>query len=227
MAKLENKQRIRPTFNVGQNAVTSKISNLKTSLPPKTGKSKVGNTETLSSKMKSEGMQLNANEAPICVVLEGSADLTSDDGLSATGVESLISGASTDMSEESHQIRYVKSFVEAGKTYLPQFVGVFYAILLTLTLADATSFDSQEVKIYTTNSSDSGEQMYNILVQPKTRNVKLLILSSRSINSERVLFPSKAAGKAVGTSKYFAEIEGANCTATAIIATPRELSALL
>lgn len=207
----------------------AKISSMKEQLPPVSSKTRIGSTESLSNVVKKGNTKIDENEVPIIVVLEGQADVTSEDGLSASGVETLIAGAASNVDEASHQVRYMKSFTNGNKTYLPAFAGVFYALVLTLTLADATSFDSQEIQLFTLNGSGENEEIFNVLIQPKTRNVKLLILSSREINGERVLFPSKSGDKTIEgvTTHYTAVIEGQNCTATCVVATPRDLNKLL
>lgn len=222
----DNQNKPRPGFTKGSLA---KISTMKEQLPPVSSKTRIGATESLTNVVKKTGSKIDENEIPIIVVLEGAADITSEDGLSASGVETLISGAASNVDEASHQVRYMKSFTNNGRTYLPAFLGTFYALVLTLTLADATSFDSQEIKLFTLNGSGGDEEIFNVLVQPKTRNVKLLILSSREVNGERVLFPSKSADKEIEgvATHYTAIIEGQNCTATCVVATPRDLNKLL
>lgn len=229
MAELTFKQKVRPESKMLVKGSLGKLNSMKQQLPPSTSKTKVGAVESMTSVVSKTNLKLDENEVPIAVVLEGAADLTSEDGLTASGIETLIAGATANVDEASHQIRYVKSVAGTGKIYLPTFAGVIYALLITLTLADASSFDSQELKLYTLNSDGSDEETYNLLVQPKTRNVKILLLSSREINGERVLFPSKAAGKTIPDSdvKHTVVIEGSNCSATCIVATPRDLGKLL
>lgn len=229
MANLSFQQKMRPESKVPTKGSLGKLGGMKQQLPPASSKTKVGATESMTSIVAKTNVKLDENEVPICIVLEGSADLTSEDGLTASGVETLIAGAAANVDEASHQIRYVKSVAGVGKIYLPTFSGVIYALLITLTLADASSFDSQELTLYTLNSDGGDEEVYNLLIQPKTRNVKILLLSSREVNGERVIFPSKAAEKTIPDSpiKHTVVIEGANCSATCIVATPRDLGKLL
>lgn len=229
MANLSFQQKTRPESKMLVKGSLGKLNNMKQQLPPASSKTKVGATESMTSVITKTNVKLDENEVPIAVVLEGSADLTSEDGLTASGVETLLAGASSNVDEASHQIRYVKSIAGVGKIYLPTFSGVIYALLITLTLADASSFDSQELTLYSLNSDGGDEEVYNLLIQPKTRNVKLLLLSSREINGERVIFPSKAASKDIpeSTVKHTIVIEGSNCSATCIVATPRDLGKLL
>lgn len=181
-------------------------------------------------KSKGESIVPSAKGTPIIAVVEGKADVISSDGEYAEGVEIIVAAAAADFDELSHQIRSEKTVTIGTKKYIPALTGIFYAMLVTLSCAEASTFDSQEISIFTQPTSDSvNPETYTFEVQPKTRICKLLVLSSRMINSSRVLFPSKFDSQFVASSevKACAEVSGDNCTITFTPLTPSGLKKVL
>lgn len=212
------------------------LNTIKIALPSLPEKLKVEKTlsqvvKESDTKAASQGKRKPSDDGlPIFVVVEGSADVESSDGEYAEGVEILVAAAAADFNELSHQIRSTKQIAVSSVKYLPTVSGVFYGALLTLSCADSETFDSQEITLYTEPLSEATEEeTYTFKVQPKTRIVKILILSSRRINSNRVMFPSKLSSKTIegSTVKYCGIVNGENCTTTIHPLTPTGLKNVL